>query len=349
MKKIMFIVASLGVGGAQKIASFVMNTYCNNQYDVSVFSLSDEEHNIKLDSKIKVYYMNYSSTNKLISKLEEIYKTKEIINQINPDYVIIFGSYTFPSIGAVLSKKKIIGCERGDPYTYTKLRQLINKKLYRKYNFSVFQSEGARDYYKLKNENTKIIANPCFPSKIINIGDEDVIVGAGRLTVDKGFDTLIEAFASVKTNHSSFKLYIYGNGPYNKKLKEKVQKLNLTNDVVFKGKVNNLTHVFEHPKLFVLSSWFEGLPNTLIEAMSTGIPIVSSDCSPGGARYLTLDGTVGGEIVPIKDAKKMADSINKVINNIEVAKAIGLAGKKRVLEFNVEKIQEEWLVMMENM
>ena len=64
MKKLMFIVASLGLGGAQKIASFVMNTYCDSKYDVSVFSLSDEEHNIKLDPRIKVYYMNYTSTNK---------------------------------------------------------------------------------------------------------------------------------------------------------------------------------------------------------------------------------------------------------------------------------------------
>ena len=328
MKKLMFIVASLGLGGAQKIASFVMNTYCDSKYDVSVFSLSDEEHNIKLDPRIKVYYMNYTSTNKLISKLDEIYKTKQIINRINPDYVVIFGSYTFPSIGAVLSGKKIIGCERGDPYTYTSLRQFINKRLYKKYYYTVFQSEGAKQYYKINGHNSKIIPNPCFPSKIINIGDENVIVGAGRLTIDKGFDTLIEAFALVKSNHPSFKLYIYGDGPYLENLKEKAKKLNLSNDVLFKGKVSNLINVFEHPKLFVLSSWFEGLPNTLIEAMSTGIPIVASDCSPGGARYLTLDGTVGGEIVPIKDAKKMAQAINQVINNMKNAKQIGLSWKK---------------------
>ena len=130
-------------------------------------------------------------------------------------------------------------------------------------------------------------------------------------------------------------------------LKEKAKKLNLSNDVLFKGKVSNLINVFEHPKLFVLSSWFEGLPNTLIEAMSTGIPIVASDCSPGGARYLTLDGTVGGEIVPIKDAKKMAQAINQVINNMKNAKQIGLAGKNQILEFNVDKIKQEWLILME--
>lgn len=341
--KLLFIVASLGVGGAQKIGSFVMNECNRNGYDVHVYSLSDEPFNVDLDHEVGINYLNYNYKSKIMHKIEEIKGVYKHIKKINPDLVIIFGSYTFPSLGALLSKKTIIGCERGDPYTYTKLRQTINRKLYKKYKFSVFQSEGARDYYNLDSKKTKIIINPCFISNINNKGVKDEIVGAGRLTIDKGFDTLIKSFKQVKKEHPTYKLKIYGEGPYKQELEELVESLDMQNCVLFEGKVKNLVNYFEFCKIFVLSSWFEGLPNTLIEAMSTGVPIVSTDCSPGGARYLMKDGTVGGCIVPVKDVDAMAHAINKIINNYEKSRVLGELGRKRVNEFKPEKISAEWL------
>lgn len=348
MKKILFLVASLGIGGAQKIAAFVMNACVDYGYDVTVLSLSDEQTNVYLRSSISVEYLPYKTKNKVGKKIDELFLTKKIVDRKKPELIVIFGSYTYPSLGLLRLKQPIIGCERGDPNSYSLFRRVINRYLYKHFAFSVFQSNGARDYYKLPKEKTAVIPNPCMDPHIQWRRRKNTICCAGRLTKDKGFDTILDAFLLVKAELPEYNLEIYGEGPYKDQITEKINRLGLNESVKLCGKVSCLTDNISENALFVLGSWYEGLPNVLIEAMSIGIPIVATDCSPGGARFLTNDGSRGGLIVSIKNASEMAESIIYMLKNEQFAQVIGTKGKEIINEFSVDNTSSMWLSVISN-
>ncbi|MDD4369911.1 MAG: glycosyltransferase [Anaerostipes sp.] len=347
-RRLLFLVASLGVGGAQKIAAFVMNACIRAGYKVSVISLSEDELNVELDKKIECTYVRYNHKNKYLRKIDEIMSVKNIIKNAKPDIVIVFGSYTFPSIGVVCAGVPAIGCERGDPYTYSKFRQMLNKLIYKKYIFSVFQSEGARDYYGLDYKKTAVICNPCFDVDVSALKKEKVISAAGRLSIDKGFDTLIDAFNIIKDDIPDYKVVIYGDGPYRDELRKKIDIMKLNDRVTLFGKVKKIPEYIGSSSLFVLSSWFEGLPNVLIEAMALGLPIVSTDCSPGGARFLMDNGNRGGIIVPINDSSKMAEAIKYIIFHKEEAAILAEKGKDLISLYSPTKIELQWIRLFNN-
>lgn len=349
-KHILFFLASLGIGGAQKIAAFVMN-HIDKEYKVSILSMSNEKKNISLDESIDIYYYTMNNRKFIFGKYDEIKQAYKIVRLINPDLVIIFGSYSFPSLGIYMTGIPIIGCERGDPYTYSISRKIINKYLYTHYRYSVFQSEGARKFYNVSEEKSCVICNPCFmvekSEEVKNFGYK-FISAAGRLSVDKGFDTLIEAYDRIKSKIPNYKVVIFGEGPYRKNLEKLINKKKLNDRVILYGKVSQITDYIKQSDLFVLSSWFEGLPNVLIEAMSLGLPIVSTDCSPGGARFLMADGKRGGLIVPIRNSSSLSEAIMLMLSDREYATSIGIKGKEILRLYSPDIIIDRWSHVIKN-
>ena len=96
---------------------------------------------------------------------------------------------------------------------------------------------------------------------------------------------------------------------------------------------------------FVLTSDFEGLPNSLIEAMSMGIPCISTDCSPGGARQLLGDDR--GLIVPCGDKERLAEAINMYLENKDVAMKYGEVAYKLRDEIESHTVAKEWINLIE--
>ena len=125
-------------------------------------------------------------------------------------------------------------------------------------------------------------------------------------------------------------------------IKEKVSEYKLDDFVEFKGKVSPIEPEIVNSKLFVLSSDYEGIPNALIEAMSLGIPSVSTDCSPGGAALL-IDSPNNGVLVPTNNAQKLAEGIMYILEDNERAESIGLKGTEICKLFSPESIEEKWV------
>lgn len=133
-----------------------------------------------------------------------------------------------------------------------------------------------------------------------------VVVSAGRLAPEKGFDRLIEAFAlTLKSTYA--RLVILGDGPERDKLERRIAELGIANEVRLLGFRNNPYKYFYNSRVFVLSSIVEGLPNVLVEALACGCSVVSTDC-PTGPREVLQDGLYG-RLVPTNDTGKLADAI----------------------------------------
>ncbi len=137
-----------------------------------------------------------------------------------------------------------------------------------------------------------------------------VLLGIGRLSAEKNFSLLIRAFKSVREREPS-RLVILGEGAERESLQELVSDLELTGDVLMPGFVQDPNAYLEHSDVFVMSSNYEALPTAMIEALSIGIPIVSTDC-PTGPREV-LKGGEYGDLIPLGDVSALADAMLKAL------------------------------------
>jgi glycosyltransferase involved in cell wall biosynthesis len=167
------------------------------------------------------------------------------------------------------------------------------------------------------------------------VPDLPVVVAAGRLTPQKGFDILLRAFARVNAERST-RLIILGEGPQRPALIALAEALGIAERVDLPGFVSNPFAFFGRAALFVLSSRREGLPNVLLQALACGAPVVSSDCASGPGEI--LEGGKWGALVPVGDATALADAM---------LAALGAAhhpdGRVRAADFAIEPLALAYL------
>ncbi|MCC7233213.1 MAG: glycosyltransferase [Bacteroidia bacterium] len=178
-------------------------------------------------------------------------------------------------------------------------------------------SAGAGDLKKVfpfLKSKIRIIYNPLgFPGEngntdpvLIPKRDLPLILGAGRLSPEKDFSTLITAFSMV-VKSTPARLIIAGEGPERNMLELLTERLGCRESVTFPGYVGDMQSLYQEADVFVLSSRYEGLPLVLVEALAAGNKIVATD-SPGGTSEILAAGKFG-ELVPVGDSSKMAASI----------------------------------------
>ena len=166
--------------------------------------------------------------------------------------------------------------------------------------------------------------------------DIPVIVGAGRLTPEKDFPTLIRAFGRVR-QHRNCRLIILGEGPLQPELESLIAELGLAASVSLPGFCPNPFAYMNRASLFVMSSAWEGSGNVLVEALALGIPSVSTDC-PYGPRETLADGKYG-PLVPVGDHEALARAMLQTLNNPLSSDFL----RQAVTEFTIEYSAQRYL------
>ena len=146
--------------------------------------------------------------------------------------------------------------------------------------------------------------------KWFELGQPPVIVGAGRLTHQKGFDVLLRAFAIARARRP-MRLIILGQGPEQDRLQAMATQLGIASDVQLRGHVSNPMPYLRRAALFVLPSRWEGLSNALLEALASGTPVVATRCT--GSTDLLDEGRYGS-LVNVGDASALAASIVEALD-----------------------------------
>ncbi|MBA2535904.1 MAG: glycosyltransferase family 4 protein [Actinobacteria bacterium] len=167
-----------------------------------------------------------------------------------------------------------------------------------------------------------------------------LVVAAGRLTPQKGFDLLIEAFAHVVERHSDWRLHIYGSGEKLEELRKLIFERELYNNVFLMGRARELGREFERASVFALSSRFEGLPMVLLEAMSKRLPVVSFDC-PTGPRQVVTHGR-DGLLVPNGDIGAFAMSLLELIEDASKRRRMGDAALETAGRYDIQVVGQQW-------
>lgn len=352
-KLVLFIIPSLDIGGAQKIASFVANGCVANGYKVAVLAIEKGKYTVQLDPRISVHSICNEQTeliNKgICNKLKVLYLIKRKVKELHADAIVVFGTMVQVYLALLGNKAPILGAERGDPNSYSKRTQKLIRYVYRHYKVLTFQTTMAKEVYRdIIGKNAFVIPNPCFLINNSKLGEKvknrkKEIVSVGRLVTEKGYNFLIEAMIKLHQVYPEYKLIIYGEGPIREELENQIIKSGAAEYINLPGSIVGVENYISDASLFVLSSKYEGVPNTLLEAMALGVPVVACDCSPGGARFLTKNGTIGGPIVPYADVDLMYEKMKMMIENKEYAESMADKGLSVREEYAPSRIILMWL------
>lgn len=170
--------------------------------------------------------------------------------------------------------------------------------------------------------------------------DSKIIIAAGRLTGQKGFDMLTDAFAKVAEKHPDWEVQIYGGGRHRDRLREHIERTGMTEHVRLMGTTKKLQQRIRESAMYVLSSRYEGLPMTILEAMEQGVPVVAFDCHTGPADIITHD--EDGILVPPEDVDALAAAITEMIENPERRRALGAQAHTSIRRFSGESVRPQW-------
>lgn len=152
---------------------------------------------------------------------------------------------------------------------------------------------------------------------------------------------MISAFSIYAQKNKTVKLELYGDGEDMEAIKRQIEALNMQERIVVKGSVSNPMQYVSTSKCYILSSDFEGIPNSLLEAMSVGVPVISTDTSPGGARFL-ISNNQNGLLVKCGDINMLADKMDYLFNNPQKADDMGKNAKQVLERFKEDNIAKMW-------
>ena len=167
-----------------------------------------------------------------------------------------------------------------------------------------------------------------------------LILAAGRLAPEKGFDLLVEAFAEVARTNLQWRLEIVGDGPERSALRAQVAALGLDARVSLPGRVTDVAARMRTAGLFVLSSRHEAYPMVLCEALAAGAAIVATDC-PVGPRELIDDGR-NGVLVPTESPMGLAQAMSELINDPARRQQLGTAARAGASRLALEAVMADW-------
>lgn len=325
--KILFFLPNLNGGGAERVTVNILRQLDLKKFEIRL-ALVDKSGVLLELIPSKIIIIDLKSKKTILS----IFKLRKIICNFNPD--IIFSTLIRTHIAIDLSltgiknKPKLIYRSPTSPKHSLKNKQLneLQKKLlekaYRNADIIIAQTPEMKDeiveLHKIDSDRIQVMLNPIdtdlidkkiqntenpFDTNYINV------VSAGRLTKEKGFDILIQSFKIIVNQNNEFRLYIIGEDVIGlrKELINLVKSLDLTEHVFFLGFQTNPYMFFSHSDLYVLSSRWEGLPNTILENLYIKKPIVATKCIPFMEKL--IENGKNGFLIDVEDKYALAESI----------------------------------------
>lgn len=385
-KRILFILPTLCGGGAEKTVANLSN-YLSKKYEVfiAVFRDTPTKYNYSGNLLVLNNRKNYNIIDKIIFTFKSISKLKRLKKNLNINYSISF--LTTADMLNILSKTKesktIVSIRNTDSIYNMGLSKLMTYFSCRFCDKIVSISNQVKDdlidNFRIDSQKIKVIYNPALKigfsdNKMVDntLFSEKTIINLGRLTKQKGQWHLIRSFTKVVKKYPSAKLIILGDGELKEYLNNLIKSYKLENNVYLLGFVNNPYDYIKKSSIFVFSSQYEGLGNSILEAMLCKIPIISTDCVSGPREILAphtnyknkikskIDYTEYGVLVPTcdnelhdsndpltKEEILLSDAIIKLISDEKMKEKYSKLSYERSKDFNIIKIVNEWESFLE--
>ena len=230
---------------------------------------------------------------------------------------------------------------------YRMRRSFFTKFYLSKLDAYVVLTEEDKELWNNELPNLYAIPNSIdYDEQLLANLDSNIAIAVGRLSYQKGFERLIEAWKMIADRHRQWKLHIYGNGENEMALKSQVKDNNLEDCISIYPATPSIKEKLLASSIFVLSSRFEGLPMVLLEAMSYGKSIVSYNCKTGPKDLITNN---NGLLVQEGNIVELANKIELLIENESLRKELGKNAKISAKNYTHETIMNRWMELFINL
>lgn len=350
---VLFVIAGLGAGGAERVVSLISSAWVARGWRVTIMAFDRPQDPVyhRFDPAVEIRRFdippgrNPAST--LMAQGRRILAIRRQLKDARPDVVIslLTKINVLTLTAAIGTGRKIIVSERNNPRAQNanSAWNALLAQLYPRAAGIVMQTRASLDCLPQSARSlARVIHNPieAIAPPASAAGVQRVLVGVGRLTHQKGFDLLIEAFAKVARLHPDWILRIWGEGEMRGMLERQVASLGLSHRIELPGKSETPGGWLAKADAMVLSSRYEGFANVLGEAMAAGLPVVAFNCDFGPAEM--VDNLVDGLLVPDGDAGALAAALDRIMGDAALRMRLGIAARQSATRFASPAIIEQW-------
>lgn len=352
--KVLFASGSMQGGGAERVVSILANDFASRGWRVSILVVRGASV-YPLDAAVRVVpvYQEADITsslgNKILRRLSYVPRLLARVFMERPDVIVPVHGDGWNGMFIMLAKLLGIKVVAAEHISHTAGRPgwrrfLERRVLYRMADQVTVLTRFDFDHYRHFIRRLTWIPNPLGFAPVDSIGQrEKVVLAAGQLDrwSHKGFDKLLEVFATVAPRHPGWRLEIAGSGDLGRSyLQQRVEALGLNERVVFLGFQKDIDQVMRRASVFVLSSRFEGFGMVLLEAMSQGCACVSFDCEAGPAEIITSG--LDGLIVSNQDNASMASALDRLLTDGGLRARLAASGLDTVKKYSPRSIGHQW-------
>lgn len=367
---ILIYLHSLSSGGAERVVSGLANYWIEHGQSVTVvtnavasrdfYELHPDVRRVALGldrpsgGLLDAVYYNWQRLNAL----------RTVVRERRPDVAVGMMSSAsctlfLASLGTTVP---VVGCMRTYPprEPIGRAWQWARNTLFPRFDAIVVQTERSADWVQSACAPRKVAVipnmvnfplHPTLPHvSVPHCGEQAnrdrLLLAVGRLGPEKGFDRLIEAFAQLAPSFPDWRLCILGEGSERRSLERLTARLGLAQRISMPGTVGNVGDWYEAADLYVLTSIFEGFPNSLLEAMAYGLPVVSVDCDTGPRDILR--GDVDGILVPPNDATALVIALQRLMDDEQLRAAYAAKAVDVRQRFSIQNIMRQWQALLES-
>lgn len=347
--KIVFVVPCLRSGGAERVMILLANSLVEKGYRIEFIFTMDDVVSYELNPQIAIS-INYRNRN----PLGQIKFIRKYMRQ-NKDAIYI-SFFTYQNLYTLIAKTflpiEVVVSERNDPRKTLYGRrglEWLRSVLYSGAYKVVFQTEEAKQFFSRRIQNKSVmIYNPLSPDlpDIFRGEREKRVVAVARLNKQKNLPMMISGIADFLKSYPEMCLEIYGEGdPRDPDMKsdllELASKNGIRDRVRFMGFVQNVTEKICAASIYVNTSNYEGISNSMLEALAMGIPCVCTDCPVGGARMFIKEG-INGYLVPVGNDREFSHALYRVESDKYMYKRCYDAAVVLREALSVDVITEQW-------
>ena len=358
--RIAVFIHSLHAGGAERVAAELSSHWARAGHEVCLITQSEGRDVYLLHSGVVRRSLGTAGASGggwrgVAANLRRLYALRRALREFKPD--VVLGMMTTSSVLAVLAARglpcRVIATEHTHPpsQSLSRLWLALRRFAYPKAARVVALTQGTADWLAdhVPCSRLDVIPNPVqWPlatSEPMRLPPNEVgkhyVLAVGRLHPDKGFDVLIEAYAQIARDYPDWDLIVLGEGPLREALTRQIEAADLAGRVHLPGRAGNVAQWYAGAHIYVLSSRVEGLSNTLLEAMASGLPPVAFDCDTG-PREIVRDGHDGRLVRPAGDAGALAVALREAIDQPALREQWGQAAVSVRERFSPAAVLARW-------
>ena len=346
-------ISSLDMGGASRVMAGIADYLVAQGHRVTLLVLSTAELFVPTDPRVKLVTIPLRASSggnpirAAISNVNRVRTLRQALKDADPDVLLSFMDVTNILVlmaGAGLPIPIIVS-ERNDPRLKSISRSwgMLRTRFYPRARAVVVQSADLISFFNPDVQRLcTVIPNPCYLPEIAITESprQNKFITLGRLHPQKRPDLFLDAVKEVLPDHPDWTAEMWGRGPLEEKLKERIAALGLTDRVFLRGATKETVAALASSEFLVQCSDVEGFPNSVLEAMACARPVVATDCG-GAMRELVIPDETG-ILVPRGDVAALTQGIRRMIEDADLRDRLRPQARQVAERYAAPKVLAEW-------